>query len=176
MPVPFSRLTFFSAIIHESGDEMNRRQLFLTPQGEAQLRKELEELTGQRRSELADRLRFAIQQGDLTENANYIAAKEEQAFLEGKILELETILRDAVIVEDTGPGDQVRIGSTVVITIDGGDPETFHLVGIKEADPPQRRISHESPIGKALLGKRVGESAIAETPGGKIKLDILDIR
>jgi len=154
---------------------MSEHKYYLTPEGEYKLRAELEELTGQRRSELAERLRFAIQQGDLTENANYIAAKEEQAFLEGKILELETILRDAIIVENTGPGDQVRIGSTVVITIDGGDPETFHLVGMKEADPPQRRISHESPIGKALLGKRVGESAIAETPGGKIKLEILDI-
>ena len=155
---------------------MSKNKYYLTPEGEFKLRAELKELTGQRRSELAERLRFAIQQGDLTENANYITAKEEQAFLEGKILELETILRDAIIVEDTGPSDQVRIGSTVVITIDGGDPETFHLVGMKEADPPQRRISHESPIGKALLGKRVGESAIAETPGGKIKLEILDIR
>jgi len=155
---------------------MSEHKYYLTPEGEHKMRAELEELTGQRRSELAERLRFAIQQGDLTENANYIAAKEEQAFLEGKILELEAILRDAIIIEDTEPSDQVRIGSKVAITIDGGDPETFHLVGIKEANPSQQKISHESPIGKALLGKRVGESAIAETPGGKIKLEILDIR
>ena len=154
---------------------MNEHKYYLTPEGERKLRAELEELTGQRRSELAERLRFAIQQGDLTENANYITAKEEQAFLEGKILELETILRDAIIIEDTEPSDQVRIGSTVVITIDGGDLETFHLVGIKEANPSQQKISHKSPIGKALIGKRVGESAVAETPGGRIRLEILDI-
>ena len=154
---------------------MSEQKYYLTPEGEHKLRAELEELTGQRRSEIAERLRFAIQQGDLTENANYITAKEEQAFVEGKILELETILRDAIIIEDTEPSDQVRIGSTVVITIDGGDLETFHLVGIKEANPSQQKISHESPIGKALLGKRVGESAITETPGGKIKLEILEI-
>jgi len=155
---------------------MNEHKYYLTPEGEHKMRAELEVLTGQRRSELAERLRFAIQQGDLTENANYIAAKEEQAFLEGKILELEAILRDAIIIEDTEPSDQVRIGSKVAITIDGGALETFHLVGIKETNPSQQKISHESPIGKALLGKRVGESAIAETPGGRIKLEIVEIR
>ena len=155
---------------------MSEHKYYLTPEGEHKMRAELEVLTGQRRSELAERLRFAIQQGDLTENANYIAAKEEQAFLEGKILELEAILRDAIIIEDTEPSDQVRIGSKVAITIDGGALETFHLVGIKETNPSQQKISHESPIGKALLGKRVGESAIAETPGGRIKLEIVEIR
>lgn len=154
---------------------MEQDQLYITPEGASKLRAELDELRGRRREELADRLRFAIQQGDLTENANYIAAKEEQAFLEGKILELETILRDAIIVETPGSSEQVGIGNTVVISIEDQEPETFHIVGIKEAEPGKHKISHESPIGKALIGKRVGELSEAETPKGTIKLKVLEI-
>jgi transcription elongation factor GreA len=154
---------------------MDQNQLYITPEGASKLRAELNELRGRKRDELAVRLRFAIQQGDLTENADYIAAKEEQAFLEGKILELETILRDVIIVDAPGSSDQVGIGNTVVISIEDHEPETFHIVGIKEAEPGKQKISHESPIGKALIGKRVGEFAEAETPGGKLKLKVLEI-
>jgi transcription elongation factor GreA len=154
---------------------MDQNQLYITPEGASKLRAELNELRGRKRDELAVRLRFAIQQGDLTENADYIAAKEEQAFLEGKILELETILRDVIIVDAPRSSDQVGIGNTVVISIEDHEPETFHIVGIKEAEPGKQKISHESPIGKALIGKRVGEFAEAETPGGKLKLKVLEI-
>ncbi|HEY47263.1 MAG: transcription elongation factor GreA [Anaerolineae bacterium SM23_ 63] len=155
---------------------MNNQKYYLTPEAAYNLRNELDELKGPRRSDLAKRLRFAIQQGDLTENADYIAAKEEQAFLEGRILELETLLRDAIIVENTEPCDQVRIGCTVKVIIGNREERIFHLVGMKEADPRQGKISHESPIGKALLDSRVGDTVTAETPAGRINLHILDIQ
>lgn len=154
---------------------MDQNQFYLTPEGASKLRAELEDLQGRGRDELAVRLRFAIQQGDLSENADYTVAKEEQAFLEGKILELETILQNATVVDPDGSCEQVGIGNTVVVSIDGREPETFHIVGMKEADPRQRKISHESPIGNALIGKRVGELAEAETPGGKLKVKVLEI-
>jgi transcription elongation factor GreA len=155
--------------------QMDEREYYLTSEGAAKFRAELEELRGPRRAALAKRLRFAIQQGDLTENADYIAAKEEQAFLEGRIKELEIILRDAIIVNADDASDQVVIGSSVLVAEDNREPELFHLVGVKEADTRKRKISYESPIGSALLGKRVGEVAIAETPAGKIKFTILKI-
>jgi transcription elongation factor GreA len=155
---------------------MDDQEYYLTPEAATNLKNELEELKGPRRSELAKRLRFAIQQGDLTENANYIAAKEEQAFLEGRILELEILLRDAIIVENTEPCDQVRIGCTVKVSIDNQEERVFYLVGMKEADPRQGKISHESPFGKALMDARIGDMVIAETPAGKMKLKVLDIQ
>jgi transcription elongation factor GreA len=154
---------------------MDQNQFYLTPEGASKLRAELEDLQGRGREELAVRLRFAIQQGDLSENADYTVAKEEQAFLEGKILELKTILQNATVVDPDGSCEQVGIGNTVVVSIDGREPETFHIVGMKEANPRQRKISHESPIGNALIGKRVGELAEAETPGGKLKVKVLEI-
>jgi transcription elongation factor GreA len=154
---------------------MTDRELYLTPEGADRLRAELEELRGPRRTELAKRLRHAVQQGDLSENADYISAKEEQAFLEGRIQELETILREATVVEG-GTTEVVAVGSTVVVAEDGQSPQTYQVVGIKEASPRQGRISNESPIGKALMGKKVGEVALAETPGGSVELKIIEIR
>jgi transcription elongation factor GreA len=155
---------------------MSEREIYLTPEGADNLRTELEELRGPRREALAQRLRHAVLQGDLSENADYTSAKEAQGFLEGRIQEIETILHEAVIVTDRGPADQVGIGSVVVVSLNGGDPETFQLVGIKEASPRQGKISHESPIGQALLGRRVGDIAEAATPAGKLTLRILEIR
>lgn len=155
---------------------MEKREIYLTPEGAAKLRKELAELTGPRRTELAQRLRHAISMGDLSENADYIAAKEQQGFLEGKIQEIEAVLRSAIIVKNGGGGDKVEIGSTVVVKEEGREPETYQLVGIKEADPRNGKISNESPIGKALLGKQVGEIAIARTPAGENKLEVVEIR
>jgi transcription elongation factor GreA len=151
-------------------------QSFLTAEGAAKLRKELGELKGPRRSEMAERLRKAVRQGDLSENADYISAKEQQAFLEGRILELETVLRNATIVERTAPSEQVEVGSTVVVQEQGEIKTTFQIVGAKEADPRAGKISHVSPIGKALLGKKVGESAQAITPGGPVRFKVLEIR
>jgi transcription elongation factor GreA len=147
----------------------------LTPEGEKKLRSELAELTGPRREELARRLRSAIQMGDLSENADYHKAKEDQGFLEGRIQEIETILRNPVIIEKKHDSDTVLIGSHVTIQEEDFPPETYYLVGPTEADPRNGRISHESPIGKALLDKKVGDEAAAESPGGVIRFKILRI-
>lgn len=148
---------------------------YLTPEGEAKLRAELEELKGPRREELSQRLRSAIQMGDLSENADYHKAKEDQGFLEGRIKELENILRNAVTIEKAAGQDSVFIGAHVTIQEGSEEPETYHLVGPTEADPRKGRISHESPIGRALMEKKVGDIAEAETPGGKLKFKILKI-
>ena len=150
------------------------QQQYLTPEGEAKLKAELAELTGPRREELAQRLRSAIQMGDLSENADYHKAKEDQGFLEGRIQEIETILRSAIIIEKK-QSDVVNVGSTVTIQEDNYDPETYYVVGAKEADPRKGKISNESPFGVALMNHKVGDIVEAETPGGKIKLKILKI-
>jgi transcription elongation factor GreA len=148
---------------------------YLTPEGEAKLNAELQELKGAKREELSKRLRSAIQMGDLSENADYHKAKEDQGFLEGRIQEIEAILRNTVIIEKSSGQDYVFIGSHVTIQEGSDDPETYHLVGPTEADPRKGKISHESPIGRALMDKKVGDIAEAETPGGKIKFKILKI-
>ena len=150
-------------------------ELYLTPEGADNLRKELEELKGPRRTELAARLKHAVSQGDLSENADYISAKEDQAFLEGRIQELDIILKDATVVDPDTRSDNVMVGSTVVIQNEGNSEETFYIVGEKEADPRNGKISHKSPIGKSLMGKSVGESTVAETPGGKLEFKILSL-
>ena len=148
---------------------------YLTPEGEAKLIAELEDLKGPRREELSARLRSAIQMGDLSENADYHKAKEDQGFLEGRIQEIEAILRNSVIIEKTQSTGIVSIGSHVTIQEEGFDPETYHLVGPTEADPRKGKISHESPIGKALMDKKVGSTIEADAPGGKIKFKIVKI-
>ena len=153
---------------------MTQQPIYLTPEGEKKLKAELAELTGPRREELAQRLRSAIQMGDLSENADYHKAKEDQGFLEGRIQEIEAILRMAVIVEKTN-SDVVTVGSHVTVQEDNFDPETYSLVGAKEADPRSGKISNESPIGAALMDHKVGDVVEADTPGGKIKFKILKI-
>ncbi|HEX9330469.1 MAG TPA: transcription elongation factor GreA [Anaerolineales bacterium] len=147
---------------------------YLTPEGAAKLRAELAELTGPRREELSKRLRSAIQMGDLSENADYHKAKEDQGFLEGRIQEIEAALRTAVIIEKTH-SDIVTVGSHVTVQEEDFDPETYYLVGAKEADPRNGKISNESPIGSALMDHKVGDVVEAETPGGKLKFKILKI-
>jgi transcription elongation factor GreA len=148
---------------------------YLTAEGEAKLKAELEELKGPRREELAKRLRSAIQMGDLSENADYHKAKEDQGFLEGRIQEIEHTLRNAVIIAKNASRDQVGVGSHVTIQEGSFPEETYHVVGAKEADPRHGKISNESPIGRALMDHKVGETVQADTPGGKIKLKILKI-
>jgi transcription elongation factor GreA len=157
------------------GVEFMTQPHYLTPEGAEKLQAELEDLKGPRREDLSARLRSAIQMGDLSENADYHKAKEDQGFLEGRIQELEAILRNSVIIEKTKSTGVVMIGSQVTIQEEGFDPESYHLVGPTEADPRQGRISHESPIGRALMDKKVGDVAEAETPGGKIKFKIIKI-
>src|SRR5574341_886390 len=152
-------------------------ETFLTPEGAEKIKVELQELTTTKRAEIAARLRDAIKMGDLSENADYIMANEEQAFLEGRIQELQALLRSATIVNSNGHGEAgiVNVGATVTVQEPGQDPETFMLVGAKEANPRQGRISNESPIGKALIGRRVGETVTTETPGGSLQSKILKI-
>jgi transcription elongation factor GreA len=152
-----------------------RQRHHLTRAGEARLRQELLELIGPRREAIAKRLRSAIQMGDLSENADYHKAKEDQAFLEGRIHEIETVLRHAEIIEKSADKTVVSLGSHVTIQEEGMEPETYHLVGPQEADPRGGRISHESPIGQALLDCKVGDVANVTTPAGVIKLKILRI-
>lgn len=150
------------------------QQMYLTPEGAEKLRAELKELTGPRREELSQRLRSAIQMGDLSENADYHKAKEDQAFLEGRIQEIEMVLRNAIIVEKT-KSDVVIVGSRVTVQEESFDPETYYVVGAKEADPRNGKISNESPIGSALMDHKVGDVVEAETPSGKLKFKILKI-
>lgn len=149
--------------------------IHLTAEGLAKVKAELEELKGPRREELAARLRSAIQMGDLSENADYHKAKEDQAFLEGRIQELEFMARNAVVIEKSANNDVVSIGSRVTIQEEDYPAETYHLVGPAEADPRNGRISHESPIGSALMDRRVGDSVEVETPAGKTNFKILKI-
>ena len=151
---------------------------FLTPEGKAKVEAELAELITVKRPAMAVRLRDAIKMGDLSENADYHSAKEDQSFMEGRIEELENLLRTATII--THPGNTtseiVEMGRTVTVREKGGyGEETYMLVGAKEASPREGKISNESPIGKALRGKRVGDIALAETPAGKIRFEILKI-
>ena len=153
---------------------MTQKPQYLTPEGDAKLRTELAQLTGDKRTEIAQRLRSAIQMGDLSENADYHKAKEDQSFLEGRIQEIEAILRTATIIEKKH-SDTVTVGSKVTIQEEDFDPETYHMVGAQEADPRKGKISNESPFGKALMDHKAGETVEAETPGGNIKLKILSI-
>ena len=149
---------------------------YLTAEGLKKLQAELAELKGPRRQELSARLRAAIQMGDLSENADYIQAKEEQGFLEGRILELDNILINVRIIDEKPrQRDVVDIGAHITVQEDDYPEETYHLVGSKEANPASGRISHESPIGRALLGRRVGDLVIAEIPAGELRLKILKI-
>ena len=151
-------------------------QTYLTTEGASQLRAELAELKGPKRLELAQRLRSAIQMGDLSENADYHKAKEDQGFLEGRINELEYLLNHAIVVDVSEVSrDSVQVGTRVTIQEQGEEPESYQMVGASEADPRNGRISNESPIGQALFGKKVGQIAVAKTPGGEITFKIIKI-
>jgi transcription elongation factor GreA len=150
---------------------------YLTVKGEIRLRAELGELKGPARDELAKRLRSAIEMGDLSENADYIKAKEDQGFLEGHIQELEYVLKHATIIKENDDGyDMVDVGATVTVQEGDYPPEEYFVVGSKEADPKNGRISNESPIGRAIIGKKTGDLVLVTTPGGEIQLKILEIK
>jgi transcription elongation factor GreA len=149
---------------------------YLTAEGAARLKAELENLKGPARLELAERLRSAIQMGDLSENADYHKAKEDQGFLEGRIQELEYILKNVVIIEETASTTgEVAVGAHVTIQEEDLPTETYHLVGSKEADPRNGRISNESPLGKALLGHRAGDLVTVTSPNGAFTIKIVKI-
>ena len=150
--------------------------VYLTAEGQQQIEDELQHLKTVKREEMALKLETAIRQGDLKENADYHDAKDEQGFIEGRIRDLEDSLRRSQIIEESGPSDIVRVGSTVTVTEDEYDEEeTYNIVGAHEADPSNGRISNESPIGRALLGARAGDLVSAETPAGQIHFEIQSI-
>jgi transcription elongation factor GreA len=149
---------------------------YITKEGFERIQKELDELKGPAREALSKRLREAIEQGDLSENADYLAAKEEQGFLEGRIQDLEYALKNAKIIDEIPSNlDEIGIGDLVTIQEEGYDPETYHLVGPKEANPKHGKISYESPIGKAILNKKVGDLVNVETPDGNLAIKITKI-
>ncbi len=155
---------------------MKQQPVYLTPHGIEKLRQELDELVQVKRPALAKRLRQAIQQGDLSENADYIMAKEDQGFLEGRIQQIEAMLRNAVIIEQGPPTGEVHLGSRVTVVEDGsGDEDVFTIVGPAEADPGNGRISHESPMGKALMGQREGDVVEVNAPAGPIRFRVVAI-
>ncbi len=152
------------------------KPLFLTAVGAANIQKELEDLKGPQREAISRRLRDAIQMGDLSENADYHKAKEDQGFLEGRIQELEYTLRNATIVQEGEVSkDIVSIGTHVTVQEEDNDMEEYYLVGAKESDSRAGKISDDSPIGKALIGHSVGEIVDVLIPNGTIKLKIINI-
>jgi transcription elongation factor GreA len=147
--------------------------VYLTSEGLQHIEDELNYLKTTRREEIALKLETAIRQGDLKENADYHDAKDEQGFIEGRIRDLEDSLRRAQLIEDDGPSDAVRVGSTVTVSEEGFDEvETYSIVGAHEADPTNGRISNQSPIGRALLGACAGDVVSAETPAGEIRFEV----
>ena len=150
---------------------------FLTKEGYQKLQDELDYLRTAKRQEVANRLHEAMEGGELIENAEYEAAKNEQAFVEGRIQELEMLLATAKIIEENGKkkSDTVQIGSKVTLKEGNYDPETFTIVGAAEANPREGKISNESPIGKAILNHKTGETVKVETPGGTYNVKIMKI-
>jgi len=146
----------------------------LTPEAYEKLKKELEYLKTEGRREIAERLKHTASFGDLTENFAYQQAKDDQEFIERRIAELEAILNDAVIITKRKSKKVVDVGS-VVILIFNGEEQKFQIVEPEEANPTEGKISFKSPLGQAILGKRVGDEAIVEAPNGKIKCKILKI-
>jgi transcription elongation factor GreA len=150
--------------------------VYITQEGLEKIKEELEYLKTTRREEISVKLQWAIAQGDLKENADYHAAKEEQGFTEGRIRDLEDSLRRAKIISENGPRDRVRVGSKVTVCEVGYDePETYFIVGAHEANPAEGWISNESPIGSALLGAKKGQRVTALTPSGTITFEIKSI-
>lgn len=157
---------------------LSEQKIVLTAEGYARMERELEHLSKVERKAVADRIREAKDFGELTENAEYEDAKSEQAIIEGRILELRQVLSQAVILRDEDIStEHVSIGSYVrVRDLDTGEAWEFRLVSPFEADPDEDRLSHESPIGEAVLGHKVGEVVEANIPAGRVRYEILDIR
>lgn len=149
---------------------------FLTREGYQKLQEELDKLRTDKRQEVADRLREAADGEDLIENAEYEAAKNEQAFVEGRIKELEILLATAKIIQEKGPEGLIQVGSSVVIIeIGSRTKESYTIVGAAEADPSEGRISNESPLGRALLGHKAGDTVVVEAPDGAFSVKITEV-
>ena len=154
---------------------MSERENFLTPEGLAKLEEELEYLRTVRRQEVAERIQKAKELRSTVSSPEYEDAKNEQGFVEGRILELERIIKNAVIIHPEAT-DLVQLGSKVTVRHQDGNEENYTIVGSVEVDPSEGKISNESPVGKALLGKRVGDEVEVTVPAGVLKLTITEIK
>lgn len=157
---------------------MSEKEVILTQEGLKKLEEELEHLKSVKRREVAERIKVAIGYGDLSENSEYEDAKNEQAFIEGRIITLEKMLRNARIINnDEVDTNIVSIGSTVVLEdLEFGDKLEYTIVGTAESDPFQNKISNESPVGKAILGQKKGSIVDVQVPAGIIQYKIIDIK
>ena len=157
---------------------MNEKEIVLTAEGLTKLNDELDELKAVHRKEVNDRIRQAKEYGDLSENAEYEDAKQEQAFIEGRILKLEAMVRNARIIDESEyAADEVHLGATVKVKdLKNNDSYEFTIVGSAEADPPNQRISNESPLGSALMAHKKGETVDVTTPRGVVKYKIESIK
>ncbi|MGA2929386.1 MAG: transcription elongation factor GreA [Solirubrobacteraceae bacterium] len=152
------------------------KDVILTPEGLVNLKAELDHLSTTRRREVAARIKEAREFGDISENAEYDDAKNEQAMLEARIAQLEDKLRSATVIDASDLGtDVVRVGTTVEVQDGAGKATTYMIVGSAEADPLEMKLSNESPVGKALLGRRSGEEVVFSTPKGERRLTITKI-
>jgi len=156
---------------------MPQKEYFLTPEGQAKLEAELEQLLTVKRPEVAHKIQTAKEIGGTANNAEYEDAKNEQAFVEGRILTLEEMLKNARVIEaESAPSQRVKLGSQVAVRHPDGKQENYTIVGSAEVDPVEGRISNESPVGQALMGKEVGDEVELEVPAGVLKLVIVEIR
>ncbi|ANU11266.1 transcription elongation factor GreA [Planococcus antarcticus DSM 14505] len=155
----------------------NEKQFPMTAAGKQKLEDELDFLKTIKRKEVVERIKIARDFGDLSENAEYDSAKEDQAFVEGRISTLESMIRNAVIInENESNKDVVRLGTTVTfVEVPEGDKESYTIVGSAEADPLEGRISNDSPIAKSMIGRTIGENVKVLTPGGEMEIKILAI-
>ena len=155
----------------------NNKKIYLTKEGLAVLKKEYDELTKIKRPDVLERVTQARNMGDLSENAEYVASREELTFIDGRVDELEIILKQAIIIRENANASNhaIKLGSTVTLH-SNGKKEIFTLVGEWEADPTNKKISHESPLGKVLIGKKVGEKVQVEAPAGKITYAVISVK
>ncbi len=154
---------------------MTSPDTFITKDGLAKLKEELTTLKNTKRSEIAERIQAAKELGDLSENAEYVEAKNEQAFVEGRIMEIESILRNATVIKKTNSNGIVQVGSRIKIR-DESEEREYLIVGSNEADPTAGKISNESPLGQAFLGKKKGDIVDIELPKGTKRIEITAIR
>src|ERR1035437_5319717 len=155
---------------------MDPKKIYLTKEGLEELKKEFNDLSKVKRPDVLARVSQARSMGDLSENAEYVAARDELSFIDGRIDELEELIKQAVLIQEshTKGNSTVKLGSTVTVHIKG-KKEVFTVVGEWEADPKDKKISHESPLGKALLGKKIGEKVEVEAPAGKLGYTIVSV-
>ncbi|MCT8139573.1 transcription elongation factor GreA [Anaerobacillus sp. CMMVII] len=154
------------------------KKFYMTLDGKAKLEQELEFLKSEKRKEVVERIKIARSFGDLSENSEYDSAKEEQAFVEGRIVTIEKMIRNAVIIkEDETDSSVVSLGKSVKFKeLPDGDEEVYTIVGSAESDPYEGKISNDSPMAQSLLGKTVGDKVTVQTPGGEMKVEILEIK